>query len=62
MQRVAFERRDDEERQLTILTDLLNNIYKKALRTKKFDVSCFVNTALTSMLAMFNFGMGAKSL
>lgn len=44
------------------ISEMMNNLYKKCLRTKKISEDVFVNKDLDKMMNSFTFGIGAKAL
>ena len=59
---IPFMKRNENELILKTLSEILNNLYKKCLRTEKISPFWFVNQDLDKMLNTFKFGVGARTI
>lgn len=57
-----FMKRDQNQLLIKTLSELLNNLYKKSMRTKRIPSEYFYLLELDKMLNTFNFGVGAKAI
>lgn len=62
MELIPFKTRNNDELELRTLLDILNNLYKKVLRTNKLNPDIFVDYNLSNQLYTFLFGKGAQKI